>query len=77
MKQQSKLSQEQQHEATTPSQQQQQAGREFASAEELLRHDAAHTTVPPEIEERLKRTLREAGPSQRPGWLKRMFRKKG
>jgi hypothetical protein len=74
MKHRSKLSQEQQHIEVHESQQQ--AGREFASAEELLHCDAAQTSVPPEIAERLKRTLHEVAPPERPGWLKRMFRKK-
>jgi hypothetical protein len=74
MKHQSKLSQEQQQAETHQSQKQ--AGREFGSAEELLRFDAAQTVVPPEIEERLKRALRDVPPPKRAGWLKRMLRKK-
>jgi len=74
MKHRTKLSQEQQHAETHQSQQQ--AGREFASAEELLRFDAAQTSVPPKIAERLKQTIHEVAPPERPGWLKRMFRKK-
>jgi hypothetical protein len=74
MKHRSKLSQEQQHIEAHESQQQ--TGREFASAEELLRFDAAQTSVPPEIAEHLKRTIHEVAPPERPNWLKRMFRKK-
>jgi hypothetical protein len=74
MKHQSKLSQEQQH--AEAHQAQQHAGREFGSAEELLRFDAAQTSVPPEIADRLKQTIHEVAPPERLGWLKRMFRKK-
>lgn len=70
MKHQSKLSQEQQHIAEH--QAAQQTGREFASAEEVLRHDATQTTVPPEIAERLKRSTANL-PPQKGGWFKRFF----
>jgi len=53
MKQQSKLSPEQQQRASEQ-QAQSPAAREFASAEELLRYDADHTAVPPEIAQRLQ-----------------------
>jgi len=72
MKHQSKFSPEQQHAAAH--QTGQQPTHEFASAEELLRFDAAQTTVPPEIAERLKRTTGNAAPPPRTGWLKRFFR---
>jgi hypothetical protein len=55
MKQQTKLSQEQQQQATEH-QTQQPAAREFATAEELLRYDAAHTPVPPVIAQRLQKS---------------------
>jgi len=71
MKQQSKFSPEQQHDAAH--QTGQQPAHEFASAEELLRFDAAKTTVPPEIAERLKRTTSAAAPPPPSGWLKRIF----
>ena len=70
MKHQSKFSQEQQHAATH--QAGQQAVHEFASAEELLRFDAAQTNVPPEIAERLKRTASATAPPPS-GWFKRLF----
>ena len=47
MKQQTKLSQEQQNAETQ--QTRQPAGREFASVDEMIRFDAARTVVPPEI----------------------------
>ncbi|HWI58106.1 MAG TPA: hypothetical protein VNZ22_12830 [Bacillota bacterium] len=36
---------------------QQQSGQEFANVEELLRHDALHTPVPPSIAQRLQESL--------------------
>ena len=75
MKHRTKFSQEQQHTEAHQSQEQAQAGREFAGAEDLLRYDAAQTPLPPEIAERLKKTIHEIAPPPRPGWLKRMFGK--
>lgn len=70
MKQQTKLSQEQQHAETH--QTKSQTGQEFAGAEELLRFDAAQTVVPPQIAERLKRSAQDAVPP-RTSWIKRLF----
>ena len=71
MKQQSKLSQEQQQQTGTQ-QTQATAGREFASPEEMLRFDAAQTAVPPDIAERLKKSVgAEAKPGQ--SWWRRFF----
>lgn len=70
MKHQSKLSQQQHAEAH---QTQQPAGQEFASAEELLRFDAAQTAVPPHVAEKLKRTTSQAAPPPKTGWFKRLF----
>ena len=72
MKHQSKLSQEQQQQRAAEQQTQQQAVREFASAEELLRYDAAHTTVPPEIAQRLQKSTGNL-PGPKPAWWKRLF----
>ena len=72
MKHQSKLSAEQQQsrQVGTENQKQSQAAREFASAEELLRYDAANTTVPPEIARRLQKSTADLrGP--KPSWWKR------
>jgi hypothetical protein len=43
---------------------------EFKSAEELLRHDAAQTAVPPEIARRLSKSIAEAPPPRRAWWRK-------
>ncbi len=48
------------------------AAREFSSVEEMLRHDAMHTPVPPEIAPRLQKSTGSA-PSSKPGWLRRFF----
>jgi hypothetical protein len=71
MKQQTKLSEEQQQQATEQ-QTQQPAGREFATAEELLRYDAAHTPVPPAIAQRLQKSTSELPPPKL-AWWKRLF----
>ena len=71
MKQQTKLSQEQQQQATEH-QTQQPAAREFATAEELLRYDAEHTPVPPVIAQRLKKSTGEL-PGPKTAWWKRLF----
>lgn len=70
MKHQTKLSQEQ--EQAAQHQTQQPAAREFASAEELLRYDAAHTTVPPEIARRLQQSTADL-PPPKAAWWKRWF----
>jgi hypothetical protein len=72
MKHQSKFSQEQQPAETH--QTQKPAGHEFASAEELLRFDAAQTTVPAPIADKLKRTTSQAAPPPNTGWFKRLFK---
>jgi hypothetical protein len=43
---------------------------EFQSPEELLRHDAAQTAVPPEIARRLSQSIAESPPPRRPWWRK-------
>jgi hypothetical protein len=71
MKQRTKLSQQQQH--AEAQQTQPQAGQEFASAEELLRFDAAQTAVPPEIGEKLKRSAASIPPTPRRPWWKNLL----
>jgi hypothetical protein len=70
MKHQTKLSEEQQQQLAAAHQTQQPAGREFASADELLRYDAAHTPVPPEIAQRLQQSAGNL-PGPKGSWLKR------
>ena len=46
--------------------------REFASAEELLRHDVSQTTVPPAIAQRLSQSIqKEPKPAQ--SWWRRLM----
>ncbi|HWX22720.1 MAG TPA: hypothetical protein VN578_22685 [Candidatus Binatia bacterium] len=51
---------------------QQAAFREFASVEEMLRHDAVHTPVPPSIAHRLRESLGPLPPPSR-SWWRRLF----
>jgi hypothetical protein len=75
MKHQTKLSEEQQQQQQHAAEQQtqQQSPREFANAEEMLRYDAAHTTVPPDIAQRLKKSTGDL-PGPKTSWWKRLFR---
>jgi hypothetical protein len=50
----------------------QDAVREFASVEDMLRHDASHTPVPPAIAHRLEKSISEA-PRSRGPWWRRLF----
>lgn len=44
---------------------------EFASTDELIRHDASQTPVPPEIAERLARSIANL-PKPAPSWWRRL-----
>jgi hypothetical protein len=74
MKQQTKLNSEQQQsrQVGTEQQTQSQPALEFATAEELLRYDAAHTPVPPGIEQRLQKSAGGLPPPSH-SWWKRFF----
>jgi hypothetical protein len=65
-------SQEQQQAAEQQQVQQQSAPLEFRSAEEMLRHDALHTPVPPGIGRRLQESLANL-PAARPSWWRRLL----
>jgi hypothetical protein len=71
MKQQSKFSTKQEQVA------QQQAGQqvEFASSEELLRYDAAQTVLPPDIAQRLQKSLAGIAPPAPKPWWKAWLRR--
>lgn len=70
MKQGKKLTQREQ-EQLSENQSQQTEAREFATAEELLRHDAAQTQVPPAVAQRLDKSIqREPKPPK--SWWKRI-----
>jgi uncharacterized membrane protein YcjF (UPF0283 family) len=75
MKEQNKFStgrhQEQAAESQTAESQAASTGaREFQSVEELLRHDAAQTAVPPEIARRLSQSIAQPAPPRRSWWRK-------
>jgi hypothetical protein len=76
MKRQIKLtSEEQTQQRLTEEQTQQQSALEFASVEEMLRHDALHTPVPPIIASRLKESIGQL-PSPPPrSWWRRLLGK--
>jgi len=73
MKRQIKLSQRQQAQTEqTLAQTQEQSATEFNSVEEMLRHDATHTPLPPTIADRLRETLGPVTPPPR-SWWRRFF----
>lgn len=60
-------------EQSAASQSQESAAREFATPEELLRHDARQTLVPPGIAERLGKTIQNEPKPER-SWWQRFFK---
>jgi len=73
MKQESKHRPQEQHQLSH-SASQQSAMREFASTEELLRHDAAQTDVPPAIAERLTQSIAKL-PQKPQSWWQRWLKR--
>ena len=70
MKRQIKLTSEAEH-ALQQSQQTEQATMiEFASPEEMLRHDVIHTPVPPAIAHRLQDSIEQLPPANKSWWRK-------
>jgi hypothetical protein len=51
---------------------QRQAAREFGTVEEMLRHDAAQTQVPPAVGARLRESIARE-PAPRASWWRRLF----
>lgn len=70
MKQQTKLVQKQ--ETVAAQKTQSNTAKEFANSDELLRFDAAQTTVPPEIARRLQKSAANLPVPPRP-WWKNLF----
>lgn len=70
MKQHSKLSSDEKQQHASAERQAQQAGKDFATVEELLRFDAAQTSVPGTIEQRLTVSAAEIPSPARPWWKK-------
>jgi hypothetical protein len=68
MKHHSKLTSQEKQQIDLTQQTRLETGREFANVEEMLRHDALHTPVPPAIAHRLQQSLADAPPSARPWW---------
>jgi hypothetical protein len=64
--------QQEQEEALAGQEAQRQNAREFASVEEMLRHDALHTPVPPAIAHRLSESIGQLPAPPRP-WWRRLF----
>ncbi len=74
MKRQTKLTPQEQEQLAAQLQQAQSSGaREFASVEDMLRHDALHTPVPPAIAARLEESVKQLPPSSSRGWWRRFF----
>ncbi|HYG35536.1 MAG TPA: hypothetical protein VEC99_12165 [Clostridia bacterium] len=75
MKPQKKLTTQQQAEeqAAQLEQAQQQAGLEFANAEEMLRHDALHTPVPPNVARRLQESIANLPAPPPRSWWQRLL----
>ena len=74
MKRETKLTpQEQQQLAAEQQQTQSSSTQEFNSVEEMLRHDALHTPVPPTIEYRLAESVKQLTPPSSRAWWRRFF----
>jgi hypothetical protein len=74
MKRQTKLTQQEQEQLAAAQQQtQSSSAKEFASVEELLRHDALHTPVPPAIAHRLEESVSQLPPPAGRAWWRRFF----
>lgn len=64
---------EEQQSALGQQQAQHQTAREFATVEEMLRHDALHTPVPPAIAHRLQQAVGQSPAPGRRAWWRRLF----
>ena len=74
MKQENKLTQKEQEQLAAEQQQTQSpSAREFASVEEMLRHDALHTPVPPTIASRLEESVKQLPPASSRAWWRRLL----
>jgi hypothetical protein len=74
MKRETKLTpQEQEQLAAGQQQTQSSSAREFGSVEEMLRHDALHTPVPPTIAHRLEESISQLPPPADRAWWRRLL----
>ncbi|MDB6129173.1 MAG: hypothetical protein JWM04_280 [Verrucomicrobiales bacterium] len=62
-------SNEQQHDSSS----QQNGKKQFSTAEEAIRADAAEVELPPQIEARLKQTLSTMTGTDKKGWWRKWF----
>jgi len=74
MKRQTKLNQQEQQQTQAAEQQTQKSVKEFATPEEMLRYDAAHTPVPAGIAQRLQQSVETLPKPARP-WWRRLWNK--
>jgi hypothetical protein len=72
MKRETKLKSQEQEEQVVGQQSQEQSAIEFATPEDMLRHDALHTPVPPSIAHRLQQSLNQTAPAAQSLW-RRLF----
>ena len=74
MKRETKLTRQEQEQLAAAQQQTKSASpQEFASVEEMLRHDALHTPVPPNIAFRLEESVSQLPPPPSRAWWRRFF----
>jgi len=74
MKRETKLTRQEQEQLAAAQQQTKSASpQEFASVEEMLRHDALHTPVPPNIAHRLEESIGQAPPPLGRPWWRRLL----
>ena len=73
MKRQNKLNTQAQEHQVTNQQAAAQSTREFGTVEELLRHDALHTPVPPAVAYRLRDSIERTSRRRTGPWWRRLF----
>ncbi len=74
MKRQTKLTQQEQEQLAAEQQQKlASSAQDFASVEQMLRHDALHTPVPPTIAYRLEESVSKLPPPPARAWWRRFF----
>jgi hypothetical protein len=69
----SKLQQQAREQTAQQQAAQGQSAAEFATVEDLLRHDAAGTAVPPAVGERVRRSVEQEPPRPSRPWWRRWF----
>ncbi len=74
MKRQSKLTPQEQQQLAAEQQQTHSSGaQEFDGVEDMLRHDASNTPVPPAIAQRLEESVKQLPPPSSRAWWRRFF----